>query len=141
MFPGAPERVRLQEVIRGLINIMSGGLIEGTIQAAQQVADFNAVRAQPQRVAQFLPEAARCSRELKQFLNHHVYQSAEVRQATEVSVSRMEALFDSLVRHPEYMSAGYREDAIEMPVHRQVCDYIAGMTDGFFLKTCAAIGV
>jgi dGTP triphosphohydrolase len=28
-----------------------------------------------------------------------------------------------------------------MPLHHQVCDYIAGITDGFFLHTCEQLGV
>ena len=48
----------------------------------------------------------------------------------------MEALFDLLLAHPEHMPADYREQSAAESLHRRVCDYIAGMTDGFFLKTC-----
>lgn len=139
MFPGAPEYVRLQEVIRGLIGIMAGGLIEGTASAAQSLPDHGAVRTQPTRVAQFTPAAAQCSRELKLFLREHVYQSTAVRQATESFTARMEGLFDYLMKNPAQLTV--REDHATQPLHRQVCDYIAGMTDGFFMKTCAQAGV
>lgn len=139
MFPGAPENVRLQEVIRGLIGIMAGGLIEGTASAAQDLADFDAVRAQSERVARFTPTAARCSHDLKSFLRVHVYQSAAVRQATESFTARMEGLFDFLMENPAQLTV--REDHATQPLHRQVCDYIAGMTDGFFSKTCKQAGV
>jgi dGTP triphosphohydrolase len=39
------------------------------------------------------------------------------------------------------MPANYREQSAGEPPQRQVCDYIAGMTDGFFLKTCDALGL
>lgn len=136
MFPGAPERVRLQEVIRGLINIMAGGLLEGTISASKNLADFDAVRSAPTRVAQFTPEAAKCSQELKKYLRQEVYLSDQVRDATNASVARMEAVFNFFLDHPDQMPADYREHAAGEPLHREVCDYIAGMTDGFFLKTC-----
>lgn len=139
MFPGAPESVRLQEVIRGLIGIMAGGLIEGTVAAAKDLADFDSVRTQPRRVAQFTPAAAQCSRDLKSFLRDHVYQSDTVQEATQSFVHRMEGLFDFLMKHPAQLTV--REDHATQPPHRQVCDYIAGMTDGFFIKTCQQVGV
>jgi len=136
MFPGASERVQMHEIVRGLINVMVGGLMQGTIAAAEGLADFEAVRTAPARVAKFTEEAAQCSRELKVYLRAQVYESEPVRSATRVSVGRMEALFDLLLAHPELMPESYREQAANEPLHRQVCDYIAGMTDGFFLKTC-----
>ncbi len=139
MFPGASERVRLQEAIRSLINVMVGGLLEATVAAADGLTDFEAVRHAPDRVVRFTPEAAQCSRELKAFLRAQVYESDLVRSATQARVSRMEALFDYLLGHPEHMPADYREHSAGEPLHRQVCDYIAGMTDGYFLKTCDAI--
>jgi dGTPase len=134
MFPGAPENVRLQEVIRGLIGIMAGGLIEGTAGTAKDLADFDSVRAQPERVVRFTPAAAQCSRDLKLFLRAHVYQSAAVRKATESFTGRMEGLFDYLMKNPVQLTV--REDHATQPLHRQVCDYIASMTDGFFERTC-----
>jgi dGTPase len=47
----------------------------------------------------------------------------------------MGELFEFFVEHPDRVSAGYRENLSEMPVHRVVCDYIAGMTDAYFIRT------
>ena len=33
------------------------------------------------------------------------------------------------------------EESAGEPLHRKVCDYIAGMTDGFLVRTCAQIGI
>ncbi len=136
MYPGASERVRVQEVIRGLINVMVGGLLQGTVAAAEGLSNFETVRSAPNRIARFTDEAAQCSQELKKFLRTQVYESEPVRSATRASVDRMEALFDLLYAHPEHMPEDYREQAASVPLHRLVCDYISGMTDGFFLKTC-----
>ena len=140
MFPGASERIRLHEVVRALINVMVTGLMEGTVGAAAGLADVDSVRA-AQRVALFTPEAAQCSRELKAFLRSQVYLSAEVRGATEAAVGRMQALFDFFMDRPDVLPEAYREQSAAEPLHRQVCDYIAGMTDGFFLKTCDQLGL
>lgn len=136
MYPGASERVRVQEVLRGLINVMVGGMLQATIAAAEGLPDFESVRSAPARIARFTPEAAQCSRELKTYLRTQVYESEPVRSATRASVRHMEALFELLLAHPEHMPEAYREQSANQPLHRQVCDYIAGMTDGFFLKTC-----
>jgi dGTPase len=141
MYPGAPERVRLQEVLRGLINTMVGGVLEGTIAAAVPFADAEAVRHAPARIATFTPKTAHLSHSLKAFLRDRVYHSDAVRTATQAAVCHMEALFDLLLDDPARMPAAYREASAAEPPHRQVCDYIAGMTDGYFLKTCRSFNL
>jgi len=39
------------------------------------------------------------------------------------------------------MPAAYLEESGRESLHRQVCDYIAGMTDGFFARTCDQLGI
>src|SRR5208282_1224443 len=55
-YPGAPEHVRVHEIVRGLINWSVSGLIEGTIEAARGLADVDAVRQNMTRVVCFSPE-------------------------------------------------------------------------------------
>ncbi len=43
-------------------------------------------------------------------------------------------LFEFYVAHPDKLPEYYVEPLAASPVHRVVCDYIAGMTDGFFLR-------
>jgi len=43
-------------------------------------------------------------------------------------------LFDFYVAHPDKLPESYLESLGRLPIHRIVCDYIAGMTDGFFLR-------
>ena len=49
--------------------------------------------------------------------------------------SMIRELFEHLVMHPESLPDDYRELSNGEPAHRTVCDYIAGMTDGFFHRT------
>ena len=44
-------------------------------------------------------------------------------------------LFEHLMEHPEALPEVDRIDSAAQPLHRAVCDYIAGMTDGFFRRT------
>ncbi len=140
-FPGAPERVRMHEVVRGLINWLVSGLIQGTVSAASALVDVDAVRNAPQRVARFTPEAAAVAAELKRFLRQTVYESEQLVASRQNSAVQMQALSALLMRQPELMPEAYREDSAGEALHRQVCDYIAGMTDGFFARACAMWGV
>ena len=44
-------------------------------------------------------------------------------------------MFHHLLDHPGSLPEEYREYTVDVPVPRAVCDYIAGMTDGFFHRT------
>ena len=140
-FPGAHERVRIHEVVRGLIDWLVSGLIEGTIAAAHGLADLDAVRGHPERVARFTPATAQGAAQLKRFLRATVYESEPLVRDRERSVAHLAALFELFMAHEDLLPAGYREESASQPLHRQVCDYIAGMTDGFFARTCAQLGI
>ncbi len=140
-FPGAPESVRMQEVVRGLINWLVTGLIEGTLAATAGLANSNDIRQYPVRVARFTGETAAGTAELKRFLRERVYNSEAVTCSRSESARRIAALFEFFLENPGQLPASHREDAPAEPLHRRVCDYIAGMTDGYFLRTCHQMGI
>jgi len=43
-------------------------------------------------------------------------------------------LFEYYLAHPEKLPQNYVDALAASPLHRVVCDYIAGMTDGYFLR-------
>ncbi len=134
-FPGAPERVRVQEVVRGLIDWLVSGLIEGTIEAAAGIADVEEVRRAGRRIARFSPQTAAESASLKRFLHRTVYASGELDQARRESAGKIEIVFEAFLRDPKLMPANYLEESAGEPPQRVVCDYIAGMTDRFLVRT------
>ncbi len=140
-FPGAPERVRVHEIVRGLINWLVSGLMEGTVAAAEGLASVDAVRACPERVARFSPETVSGSVQLKEYLRRSVYQSEQLEADRRESTGSIAALFDFFMNYPERLPVNYLEDSADQPLHRQVCDYIAGMTDGFLLRTCVQMNI
>jgi dGTPase len=140
-FPGAPQRVRLNEVVRGLIDWLVSGLIEGTVNAAESLADVEAVRAHPRRLACFTPETAAGAAQLNSFLRVKVYESEQLVASRARSTALIEALFEFFLARPECLPANYREESAGQPLHRQVCDYIAGMTVGFLVRTCAQLRI
>ena len=136
-FPAAPERIRFQETLRRLIDLLVTGLIEGTYSAAVEAGLANAgeVRQHPRRVVCLTPAAGEASAALKEFLRRRVY-SAEVLLGERKRVTAMLAeLFGFFLEHPGRLPHPYSEQAAGVAPHRVVCDYIAGMTDGFFRRT------
>jgi dGTPase len=140
-FPGASPRVRFWEVQRNLMNFLIGGLVEGTTRAADAagVQTVDDVRNLTHRVATMLPEAAAVSSQVKALLVRKVYSYPDVADIRSQAVVKIGELFDYLMEHPQQVSPGYRECLAFSPAHRVVCDYLAGMTDGFFLRTYNAL--
>jgi dGTPase len=140
-FPDASDRERMYAVVRGLIDSLVAGLIEGTAEAAGSLAGPDSVRAHPGRVARFSAGPAETAAQLKRFLRQTVYESGELARSRKDSSGRITALFDLFLACPERLPTPYREQASREPLHRVVCDYIAGMTDGFFARTYAQAGL
>jgi dGTPase len=136
-FPGATPRVRFWEVERQIINILIGGLIEGTVAAAEaaQLQSVEDVRALDRRVAMMTPESAAINRQLKGLLVSHVYCNEQLAGERAQAVVKVGQLFEFLLQYPKHMPAGHRDALAFTPLHRVVCDFMAGMTDAYFLRT------
>jgi len=136
-YPTCPERILFHEVLRRLIDWLVTGLIEGTLEAVQQagVASVDEVRHYPARLARFSAATEPTNQQLKSFLHAHVYHCRALREERERSQQMIRQLFQLYVDQPGLMPEPYCSWAREQPVHRVVCDYIAGMTDTFFRRT------
>ena len=136
-FPGATERERFHEALRQLVDLLVSGLIEGTVAAveASGAAGFEDVRAHPVRLARFTAQAGETSRALKRFLYTRVYASDALGSDRQLSMTRIAELFRFFLASPDRLPQPYAQQALDTPAHRVVCDYIAGMTDGFFHRT------
>ncbi len=132
-FPGATEREQFQESIRHLIDELVSGIIQGTVHAAAElgVATVDAVRRCPARVARFTPAARETSLGLKRFLFREVYSSEALAENRRESIDRLDRVFDYLLDNPARFAAA-EESGVALP--RAVCDFIAGMTDRYFLR-------
>ena len=136
-FPGAPDRVKFYEILRVLIDWLVSGLIEGTYEAATEakVDTSEAVREFPKRLARFAVAVEQTNRELKQLLHARVYDSPQLAAERERHAAMLGELFRFYLDHPDCMPEPSREQAEIDPLHQVVCDYIAGMTDGYFERT------
>lgn len=136
-FPGASKNVRFWEIQRQLMNTLVGGLIEGTVRAANAagIETVEDVRSLPYRLAQLAPEAAEINRQMHSVLVDRVYSYAQLVADRTEAVQRLAEVFEFLLEHPESVSRSYRKRLHREPVHRVVCDYIAGMTDSYLTRT------
>jgi len=80
-------------------------------------------------------EAKSATVALKAFLHQRVYSSEQLLAERRRVTAMLAELFDFYVDHPDRLPPPYDEQAAGEAPHRIVCDYIAGMTDGFFHRT------
>lgn len=136
-FPGAPPRIQFLEGLRLLIDWLVTGLIQGAIEAVNHagVETLDDVRRFPQRLARLSRQPQETAAQLKRLLYERVYNSPALQQERDRSMGQVAGLFEYFLRNPEAMPEPYCLLALGDAPHRVVCDYIAGMTDGFLLKT------
>jgi dGTPase len=91
------------------------------------------------RLARQSPDTANLSGKLKALLAQQAYSSPPLIKSRAIAVERIRSLFQYLIDNPGQVSAGYRQHLADTPVHRVVCDYIAGMTDAYFVKVHAEL--
>ena len=139
-YPAASERQVFNEALRRTLDRLVTGLIEGTRAAALEADIQNAaqVRDCPERLAALSPEAAQASKQLKRLLSREVYHSPELNQDRRRTDQKVIDLFQFYISRPERLPASFRNQASQNqasvePLHRVVCDYIAGMTDKYLL--------
>jgi dGTPase len=136
-FSGAPHATLFHEVLRRLIDRLVSSLIEGTIDAVagSGVKSVEDVRLAPDRLVRMRPEEQETNAALKRFLFVRVYSSDALVQERQRASQAIARLFSFYMGHPEQLPEAHRERIASLAVHRVVCDYIAGMTDGFFRRT------
>ena len=135
-YPAALERIQFLECLRRLINLLVSGLAEGTHNSASSagVKTVEEIRRHPVRLAKYSEPAKTTNRELKAFLAKRVYHSATLAAERALSVKRIADLFAFYLQNPGRLPEPYREQANNRPRHQVVCEYIAGMTDGYCAK-------
>jgi dGTPase len=132
-YPAALEKLKFNEALKRLMDTLVTGLIDSTrLQIRTRgVRSAEEVRAQSRRLVTSTPQLRRESRGLKEFLFSHLYSHREVRAERAKIARTVEGLFRYFVAHPRSLPATYFAQTEHEPVHRVVCDYIAGMTDHY----------
>lgn len=130
-YPQAPEKLQFNEALRHLIDYFATDLIRHTAEGARGMESSDAVRHHPERIAGLSPAAAAERAALKQFLHRELYNHPRLRAEKRRAEALIEELFIFFLRHPGELPSSYQPNAVNPDVYRQICDYLAGMTDRF----------
>jgi dGTPase len=71
---------------------------------------------------------------LKHFLAINLYSNPAITSDRDQSIECLARLFHFYLGNTESMPPDHEQQALTVPRHIVVCDYIAGMTDQFLLK-------
>lgn len=130
-------------IIRCLINLLAEDVIEassGRLLEARPGSPEEA-RLCGERLLGFSRELAPLNTELKRFLYRELYHHPEVAGVHRRHREALERVFMEFLRRPELLGEKARKRVGRDGLHRAVCDYLAGMTDRFFLRTCERLGL
>jgi dGTPase len=135
-YPAAKEKLKFSEALKNVLNALASDLIEATATRARDsgVASVDEIRRHPQRLAGFGEPIASENARLKQFLVTHIYCHPIITEDRDHSVGCLERLFHLFLDRRDSMPPDHEQQALAVPRHVVVCDYIAGMTDQFLLK-------
>jgi dGTPase len=133
LYPDAQDKLKFNEALKRVLDYLVSDLIAHSREsiAAAKVGSVDDVRRCPQRLISFSPAADQKRRELKQFLYQSVYYSPVIRLDKEQGEQVIADLFEYFMHSPGELPSSYQEKIEHEPLHRIVCDYIAGMTDNY----------
>ncbi|MBZ5567766.1 MAG: deoxyguanosinetriphosphate triphosphohydrolase [Acidobacteriia bacterium] len=134
-YPAVREKLKFNEALKAVLDRMVSDLISAACRRIDEagVKSLADVRACPTRLAGFSAEVETERLQSKSFLHEKLYYSDALRPEKSGAERVVTELFSYWTAHPESLPTSYREQTTREPVHRIVCDYIAGMTDSFIL--------
>ena len=140
-YPDVREKLKFNETLKRLLNTLVSDLIENTRRECERagVSSLDDVRKHPKRLASFSGEMGTTRGQLKEFLYSNFYYSEPLNSEKLQTEAVVTELFEHWTAHPESLPASYQEQAEREPIHRVVCDYIAGMTDSYILQKYAVL--
>jgi dGTPase len=138
---GVDAKFLFNESLQLMQNILTDDLIATTLKNADAIGAtcLEDVRAYPERLAVFSPEAERQRLQEKRYLYDTLYTCEELSLEHDKAEEVVTALFDFWIDEPQELPAGYVEEIETEGLARVVADYIAGMTDSFILLQYAQI--
>jgi dGTPase len=139
--PQLPERVRIHEIVRRMINRLVVDLVEESRRrlADSGVGSIDDVRNAGRALIGFSDPVREQSLELKRFLRTQLYEHFRVRRMTRKAEQIVAALFGAFMDDVRLLPPQFQDrvrTATDAPMSRArvVADYIAGMTDRFAIR-------
>ncbi len=137
-YPGLETPRLIHETLRRLIDAMVTDLVGETRRRLEALAPaaVEQIRAAPEPVVGFSPKVETALRDLRRFLQAHMYGHHRVKQMARKARRVVRELFEGLHEQPERLPPDWRARAQIGDGARTaeaIADYIAGMTDRFAL--------
>ena len=138
LYPDLEQDRIVHETVRRVMSAMVGDVIAETKRRAERLNPRSAqqVRALGQPLVSFGPQMAEKNRVLQSFLNERMYRHERVEEIMARARRVMHDLFDAYMQDPKLLPQNWQADALPADrshYARQVCDFIAGMTDRYAL--------
>jgi dGTPase len=132
-YPQAAEKLKFNEALKRVLDHMVSDLISHTRHRLKEagIATIEDVRRYPERLVAFSPAVETERKQLKDFLYRNVYYSPGLLTDKATAEQTLTELFEFFLNSPGELPEGYYEKSGQEPLHRVVCDYIAGMTDSY----------
>ncbi|QBX37300.1 deoxyguanosinetriphosphate triphosphohydrolase [Brevundimonas sp. S30B] len=138
-WPEIDGRMTRMEAVRRMIGVMIDDVLAETTRriAEHDIASPEAVRAAPRTLVQFSDAMMADLGVLRAFLHQRMYRHYRVNRMRSQARRRLAEMFDLFLADPGVLPPEWAARAVaDDPVRkaRAVCDYIAGMTDGFAIE-------
>src|SRR6185312_13799443 len=135
-YPQAAEKLKFNEMLKRVLDRLVSDLITHSRELINKagVKSVDEVRDFPQRMVAFSPAIDQERQEIKDFLYRNVYFSAGLQPDKKQAEQVIADMFAFFIKSPRELPASYQEKTRREPLHRIVCDYVAGMTDTYILE-------
>jgi dGTPase len=135
-YPTAPEKLLFNETLKRVLDRLVSELIRNSRMVIGEagVKSVEDVRQFPQRLIAFSPAVDQERRQIKDFLYQNVYYSPVLQRDKKQAEQVIADIFAFFIKSPRELPAAYQEKTRSEPLHRVVCDYVAGMTDSYIFE-------
>ncbi len=135
MYPAAAEKLKFNEALKRLLDALVTDLIESTCARLKKfgIKSVRQVRACQHRLVKLGPRMTGQNHQIKLFLFARLYSHRIVNSERNRLTGCIRDLFTYFLDHPKKLPSFYFQQTRNQPLHRVVCEYIAGMTDHYLL--------
>jgi dGTPase len=135
-YPAAAEKLLFNETLKRVLDRLVSDLIAHSRKLIGDagVKSVEEVRRLPQRLIGFSPQVDEERKQLKEFLYENVYYSPAQQRDKQQAERVIQEMFAFFMKFPRELPASYQEKSRTEPLHRVVCDYVAGMTDSYIFE-------
>jgi dGTPase len=139
LYPDLEHDRAVHETVRRVMSAMVMDVVGETQTCADRLKPRSAaaVRGLDQPLVRFSQQTQENNRMLQSFLNERMYRHEKVVEIMDRARRVVRALFDAYMNDPKLLPQNWQEEAhpADTPRYaRQVCDFIAGMTDRYALE-------